>query len=137
MMANEPKARIQAIQVKIDALKKKREAKLAKADGVFDKTRREALNRHNKSYKKVMVEFDPKLAKLEEKRRTAEREARQVWEELQKPKKPSKGYPVIVFLGHSGWGFFLFPVVARGLILVLIVWAYNNAVRKTPCPLYW
>jgi hypothetical protein len=91
MMANEPKIRVQVIQAKIDALKKKREAKLAKADGEFDKTRREALNRHNKSYKQVMTEYDPKIAKLEEKRKTADREARQVWEELQKPKKPAKG----------------------------------------------
>ncbi len=90
-MANEPKIRVQAIQAKIDALKKKRETKLAKADGEFDKARREALNRHNKSYKQVMVEYDSKLAKLEEKRKKADREARQVWEELQRPKKPSKG----------------------------------------------
>lgn len=89
MMANEPKDRVQAIQGRIDALKKKRETKLAKADGEFDKTRREALNRHNKSYKQIMAEYDPKLAKLEEKRKTADREARQVWVELQKPKKPT------------------------------------------------
>ena len=76
---------------KIDALKKKREAKLAKADGEFDKTRREAVNRHNKSYKQAMVEYDPKIAKLEEKRKTADREARQVWEELQKPRRSAKG----------------------------------------------
>jgi len=90
-MANESKIRVQAIQAKIDALKNKREKKLAKADVEFDKTRREALNRHNKSYKQVMVEYDPKLAKLEEKRKTADREARQVWDELQKPKKPIRG----------------------------------------------
>jgi hypothetical protein len=90
MMANEPKSRVQKIQAKIDALKKKREAKLAKADLEFDKTRREAVNRHNKSYKQAMVEFDPKIAKLEEKRHTAEREARQVWQESQQPKKAAK-----------------------------------------------
>jgi hypothetical protein len=89
-MANDAKIRVQKIQAKIDALKKKREAKLAKADGEFDKTRREAVNRHNMSYKKVMREYDPKLAKLEEKRKTADREARQVWEDLQKPKKTAK-----------------------------------------------
>jgi hypothetical protein len=89
-MANDAKIRVQKIQAKIDALKKKREAKLAKADGEFDKTRREAVNRHNLSYKNVMQEYDPKLAKLEEKRKTADREARQVWEDLQKPKKPAK-----------------------------------------------
>jgi hypothetical protein len=90
-MANDAKIRVQKIQAKIDALKKKREAKLANADGEFDKTRREAVNRHNRSYKQVIQEYDPKIAKLEEKRKTADREARQVWEELQKPKKAAKG----------------------------------------------
>ena len=90
-MVNDAKIRVQKIQAKIDALKKKRETKLAKADAVFDKTRREAVNRHNRSYKQIMQEYDPRLAKLEEKRKTADREARQVWEELQKPKKPAKG----------------------------------------------
>jgi CBS-domain-containing membrane protein len=50
---------------------------------------------------------------------------------------PAGSNPVIVFLGHSGWGFFLFPVLCGAVILVLIAWAYNNAVRKTPYPLYW
>jgi predicted transcriptional regulator len=90
-MANDAKTRVQKIQAKIDALKRKRETKLAKADGEFDKTRREALNRHNSSYRRVMQEYDPKLAKLEEQRKTADREVRQVWEELQKPKRPAKG----------------------------------------------
>jgi hypothetical protein len=90
-MANDAKIRVQKIQAKIDALKQKRERKLAKADGEFDKTRREATNRHNKSYKEVMEEYDPKLAKLEEQRKTADREARQVWENSQKPKGPGKG----------------------------------------------
>jgi hypothetical protein len=35
------------------------------------------------------------------------------------------------FLGHAGWSFLLFPVVSGALILVLIGWLYNNAVRKT------
>jgi hypothetical protein len=91
MMAIEPNIRVEKVQAKIDALKKKREKKLAKADGEFDKTRREATNRHNKSYKQVMEEYDPKLAKLEEQRKIADREARQVWDESQKPKKPGKG----------------------------------------------
>jgi hypothetical protein len=89
-MANDAKIRVQKIQAKIDALKKRRETKLAKADGEFDKTRREAVNRHNRSYKQVMQEYDPKIARLEEKRKTADREARQIWEELQKPRKPAK-----------------------------------------------
>jgi CBS-domain-containing membrane protein len=50
---------------------------------------------------------------------------------------PAGSNPVIVFLGHSGWGFFLFPVFSGVLILVLIGWLYNNAVRKTPYPHYW
>jgi CBS-domain-containing membrane protein len=50
---------------------------------------------------------------------------------------PAGSNPVIVFLGHSGWGFFLFPVFSGVLILVLIAWLYNNAVRKTPYPQYW
>jgi CBS-domain-containing membrane protein len=37
----------------------------------------------------------------------------------------------------SGWGFSLFPVFSGALILVLIAWLYNNAVRKTPYPQYW
>ena len=49
---------------------------------------------------------------------------------------PAGSNPVIVFLGHSGWGFFLFPVLSGALILVLIAWAYNNAVRRTPYPVY-
>jgi hypothetical protein len=89
-VANDAKIKVQKIQAKIDALKKKRESKLAKADEAFDKTRREAVDRHNKSYKQAMKEYDPKLAKLEERRKVADREARQVWEELQKPKKTTK-----------------------------------------------
>ncbi len=91
MMVNEPKIHVEKIQAKIDALKKKREKKLAKADGVFDQTRREATNRHNRSYRRVMKEYDPKIAELEEQRRTADRQARQVWEELQKTKRLPRG----------------------------------------------
>lgn len=50
---------------------------------------------------------------------------------------PAGSNPVIVFLGHSGWGFFLFPVLSGALILVLIAWVYNNAVHRTPNPVYW
>ena len=89
-MANDARHRVQKIQAKIEALKKKRETKLAKADGDFEKTRREAVNRHNRTYRQVVREFDPKIAKLEEKRKTADRQARQVWEDAPKPKKPVK-----------------------------------------------
>src|SRR5277367_4636407 len=50
---------------------------------------------------------------------------------------PAGSNPVIVFLGHAGWGFFLFPVLSGVLILVLIGWLYNNAARKIPYPHYW
>jgi CBS-domain-containing membrane protein len=50
---------------------------------------------------------------------------------------PAGSNPVIVFLGHSAWGFLLFPVISGALLLVLIGWLYNNAVRKTPYPSYW
>lgn len=50
---------------------------------------------------------------------------------------PAGSNPVIVFLGHSGWGFLLFPAISGALVLVLIGWLYNNAVRKTPYPQYW
>ena len=50
---------------------------------------------------------------------------------------PAGSNPVIIFLGHPGWGFVLFPVLSGALILVLIAWLYNNAVRKTPYPHYW
>ena len=86
-MGNDAKIRVQKVQAKIDALKKKREKKLAKADRDFDEARREATSRHNKSYRRVMEEYDPKLAKLEAQRKTADREARQVWEELPKPER--------------------------------------------------
>jgi CBS-domain-containing membrane protein len=50
---------------------------------------------------------------------------------------PAGSNPVIVFLGHSAWSFLLFPVVSGALLLVLIGWLYNNAVRRTPYPHYW
>jgi CBS-domain-containing membrane protein len=50
---------------------------------------------------------------------------------------PAGSNPVIVFLGHPGWGFFLFPVLSGALILVLVAWVYNNCVRKTAYPAYW
>ena len=50
---------------------------------------------------------------------------------------PAGSNPVIVFLGHAGWGFFFLPVLSGALILVLIAWLYNNAVRDTPYPHYW
>jgi hypothetical protein len=42
----------------------------------LEKTNREAANRHNRSYKEVMQEYDPKIAELAEQRKAAEREAR-------------------------------------------------------------
>ena len=75
-MANDAKIQVQKIQARIDALKKKREKKLAQADRELEKTNREAANRHNRSYKEVMQEYDPKIAELAEQRKAAEREAR-------------------------------------------------------------
>jgi CBS-domain-containing membrane protein len=50
---------------------------------------------------------------------------------------PAGSNPVIVFLGHAGWGLMLFPVMSGALILVLIAWLYNNVVHDTPYPRYW
>ena len=50
---------------------------------------------------------------------------------------PAGSNPVIVFLGHAGWGFLFFPVLSGAVILVLIGLFYNNSVRKTPYPNYW
>jgi CBS-domain-containing membrane protein len=50
---------------------------------------------------------------------------------------PAGSNPVIVFLGHPGWSFILFPVLSGALLLVLIALIYNNTVRKTPYPHYW
>ena len=50
---------------------------------------------------------------------------------------PAGSNPVIVFLGHSGWGFLVFPVLGGAVVLILIAWLFNNVVRKTPYPHYW
>jgi CBS-domain-containing membrane protein len=50
---------------------------------------------------------------------------------------PAGSNPVIVFLGHPGWGFILFPVFCGAVLLVLIALLYNNIVRKTPYPISW
>jgi CBS-domain-containing membrane protein len=50
---------------------------------------------------------------------------------------PAGSNPVIVFLGHSGWKFLLFPVLSGAVLLVLIAWAYHNATRKVRYPHYW
>ena len=50
---------------------------------------------------------------------------------------PAGSNPVIVFLGHSGWKFLLFPVLSGAVLLVLIAWAYHSATRKTRYPHYW
>jgi CBS-domain-containing membrane protein len=48
---------------------------------------------------------------------------------------PAGSNPVIIFLGHPGWGFILFPVLCGAVLLVLIALLYNNVVRKTPYPI--
>jgi CBS-domain-containing membrane protein len=50
---------------------------------------------------------------------------------------PAGSNPVIVFLGHPGWSFVVFPVLCGALLLVLIALLYNNFVRKTRYPVYW
>lgn len=50
---------------------------------------------------------------------------------------PAGSNPVIVFLGHAGWKFLLFPVMSGAVLLVLIAWIYNNATRKNRYPHYW
>ncbi len=50
---------------------------------------------------------------------------------------PAGSNPVIVFLAQPGWNFILFPVLTGVLVLVLIAFLYNNAVRKATYPHYW
>jgi CBS-domain-containing membrane protein len=50
---------------------------------------------------------------------------------------PAGSNPVIVFLGHAGWNFLLFPVVSGAVLLVLVAWVYNNATGKSRYPQYW
>lgn len=50
---------------------------------------------------------------------------------------PAGSNPVIVFLGHMGWSFLLFPTLAGVLILVAIALLYNNGYRATRYPKYW
>jgi CBS-domain-containing membrane protein len=50
---------------------------------------------------------------------------------------PAGSNPVIVFLANANWSFLVFPVLVGALLLVLIALVYNNAVRKTPYPIYW
>lgn len=50
---------------------------------------------------------------------------------------PAGSNPVIVFLGHAGWGFLVFPTLAGALLIVLIALVYNNATRAARYPKYW
>lgn len=50
---------------------------------------------------------------------------------------PAGSNPVIVFLGHPGWGFLLFPTLAGAVLLILIALVYNNATRSARYPRYW
>jgi CBS-domain-containing membrane protein len=50
---------------------------------------------------------------------------------------PAGSNPVIVFLAQPGWNFIFFPVLSGVLVLVLIAFLYNNAVRKATYPHYW
>lgn len=50
---------------------------------------------------------------------------------------PAGSNPVIVFLGHAGWSFLVFPTLSGALILVLVALVYNNATRPGRYPSYW
>lgn len=47
---------------------------------------------------------------------------------------PAGSNPAIVFLGHAGWPFLLFPVGAGALLLVLIGLAWWRIVMRQPWP---
>lgn len=50
---------------------------------------------------------------------------------------PAGSNPAIVFLGHAGWPFLLFPVAVGALLLVMLGWAYWNFLARRPWPLSW
>lgn len=50
---------------------------------------------------------------------------------------PAGSNPVIVFLGHPGWGFLLFPTLSGAVLIVLVALVYNNATRAARYPKYW
>lgn len=56
---------------------------------------------------------------------------------LRVPHPPAGSNPVIVYLGHPGWGFLLFPTLAGVLVLLAVALAYNNLTRDTAYPRYW
>lgn len=43
---------------------------------------------------------------------------------------PAGSNPAIVFLGHAGWTYFLFPVLSGAIVLVLIALLYDDVIRK-------
>ena len=50
---------------------------------------------------------------------------------------PAGSNPIIIFLSHPSWNFFLFPTFVGIFGLVVIALIYNNLTRKTPYPKYW
>lgn len=50
---------------------------------------------------------------------------------------PAGSNPVIVFLGHAGWSFLLFPTLGGALLVVAIALVFNNATRAARYPKYW
>jgi CBS-domain-containing membrane protein len=50
---------------------------------------------------------------------------------------PAGSNPVIVFLGHPGWGFLVFPVLAGVLLLTLVALVFHTVIRRRTYPLYW
>ncbi len=47
---------------------------------------------------------------------------------------PAGSNPAIVFLGHAGWPFLLFPVAAGVLLLVTLGWIYWNVLARRAWP---
>lgn len=47
---------------------------------------------------------------------------------------PAGSNPAIVFLGHAGWPFLLFPVAAGAVMLVALGWIYWNFLARRRWP---
>lgn len=50
---------------------------------------------------------------------------------------PAGSNPIIVFLGHAGWGFLVFPTLLGAVCLVAMALVYNNLTRAATYPKYW
>lgn len=50
---------------------------------------------------------------------------------------PAGSNPVIVFLGHPGWSFLVFPTLVGAVCVALVALVYNNMMRPGRYPKYW